>query len=73
MMTRLLEKAFKKMSRLPEIEQNALARWILDEIDSEKLWDKKFAESEDALAKLALEALEEDEQGNATHLDIDKL
>lgn len=72
-MTRLLEKAFKKMSRLPEIEQNALARWILDEIDSEKMWDKKFAESEDALAKLALEALEEDEQGKAVNLDIDEL
>ena len=35
-MTILLEKAFSEASRLPEIEQNVLARWVLDEIDSDK-------------------------------------
>jgi hypothetical protein len=72
-MTSLLEKAFEEASKLPEIEQNALARWMLAEIEAEKKWDKKFAESEDALAKLAQKALKEDEAGKTSDLDIDKL
>ena len=58
-MTTMLEKAFAEASRLPDIEQNALARWLLDEIESERKWDNLFAESEDELARLALEALAE--------------
>ena len=72
-MTSMLEKAFREASKLPDIEQNTLARWVLDEIESEKKWDRKFAESEDTLAKLALEALEEENQGNTTDLDPEKL
>jgi hypothetical protein len=33
--TTLLEKVFKKAGRLPEVEQNALAKWGLDELHSE--------------------------------------
>ncbi len=35
-MTTLLEKAFEEASKLSELEQNALARWLIDEIISEK-------------------------------------
>lgn len=56
-MTTMLEKAFAEASRLPDIEQNALARWLLEEIESERKWDRIFAESEDELGRLALEAL----------------
>ncbi len=35
-MTELLEKAFQEASELPEPEQNVLARWLMDEIISEK-------------------------------------
>ncbi len=72
-MTTLLEKVLEKISNLPEIEQNAIARWILEEIESDQKWSKKFAGSEDVLEKLALEALEEDQQGKTTRLDIKKL
>jgi len=34
--TKLLEKAFEEASKLSELEQNALARWLIDEIISEK-------------------------------------
>ena len=57
-MTKLLEKAFKKASLLSAGEQNALAKWMIEEIESEKKWDETFAESEDILDKLADEALE---------------
>ena len=57
-MTKLLEKAFKRASKLPDAEQNALAKWLIEELEAEKKWEKKFAESEDVLDRLADEALE---------------
>jgi len=72
-MTSMLEKAFSKASMLPDIEQNALAKWVLDEIESDRKWDKLFAESESTLAELALEALGEERQGKTTKLEIDQL
>lgn len=72
-MTSMLEKAFSEASKLPDIEQNALARWVLEEIESDKKWDALFAESEDSLGALALEALSEEQQGNTTKLDSEEL
>lgn len=72
-MTKLLEKAFKKASQLPEVEQNALAKWMLEELESTKEWDKTFAESENILETLADEALTEHRQGKTKNLDIGKL
>ena len=46
-MTKLLEKAFEEASKLPELEQNVLAKRLLDELTAEKKWDKAFASSED--------------------------
>ncbi len=62
-MTRLLEKAFEEVSQLPEIEQNAIARWLMEEVIAEKKWAKLVAESEDALEKMADEALKEHVSG----------
>ncbi|SDX62522.1 hypothetical protein SAMN05421644_10819 [Allochromatium warmingii] len=72
-MTSLLEKAFDLASKLPALEQNILARTLLDEIESEKKWDELFAESEDFLAQMAVEALREEAQGMTTELDFNKL
>ncbi len=72
-MTSMLEKAFSEASKLPNIEQNSLARWVLDEIESGRKWDQLFSESEDMLAELAVAALKEEKHGKTTKLDIDKL
>jgi hypothetical protein len=72
-MTSLLQKAFDVASKLPTLEQNILARTVLDVIDSERKWDDLFAESEDFLAQLATEALREEAQGTTTELDPNKL
>ena len=72
-MTQLLEKAFKKASKLSEMEQNIIAKWLIDELESEKKWEKLFAGSEDLLEKLADEGLAEHAQGKTNPLDIDKL
>lgn len=68
-MTRLLEEAFAKASRLPSGEQDALGDWLLKELESENRWRKLFAGSSDALAKLAAEAVAEDEAGQTRELD----
>jgi hypothetical protein len=58
-MTQLLERAFAEVSKLPVLQQNILARWLIDELLVEKKWDSLFADSEDFLAELADEALNE--------------
>ena len=56
-MTQLLHRAFNKAAKLPKSDQNAFARWVLDELKSEGRWEKTFLKSEKQLAALADEAL----------------
>jgi len=72
-MTKLLEKAFKEASRLTEKEQNTFAKWLLEELVTEKKWEKLFTKSEDVLSKLADEALEEDAEGKTKKLNLENL
>ena len=72
-LTDLLEQAFAKASKLPPKEQDAIAVWLLKELESEKRWNGAFADSQDALSKLGSEALAEHRQGNTQELDPDKL
>jgi hypothetical protein len=72
-MTQLLERAFAEAAKLPDLQQNILARWLLDELLMEKKWDSLFAESEDLLADLANEALKEHRAGKTKRLDLDEL
>ena len=72
-MTDLLKKAFGEASRLHEAEQDAIARWLLEELASERRWDAAFANSQDQLARLALEALAEHRAGRTQTLDPDSL
>ena len=72
-MTKLLKKAFEEASMLPEMDQNALAKWVLEELHSERAWAKSFAESEDVLENLADEALAEKRKGETGPLDLDRL
>lgn len=62
-MTQLLERAFVEASKLDASEQDTLARWILEELESERRWDQLFAESQDELGIMAQEALEEHRKG----------
>lgn len=72
-MTQLLEKVFAEVEKLPVLEQNALAKWLLNELSSEKHWDKAFAESEEILGKLADEALADHKKEKTRPLDPDSL
>ena len=62
-MTQLLQTAFEEVTKLPELEQNRLALWLLEELASEKRWETWFAESEDQFSQLAEEALAEPRAG----------
>ncbi len=72
-MTKLLERAFKKASKLPEVEQNALAKWLLEELEAQKEWEKRFAQSEDVLDLLADEALDVHRKGKSKPMDFSRL
>jgi hypothetical protein len=72
-MTEALEKAFEEASRLPRQEQDLVAKWLLAELADEKAWDRRFGESQDAIAKLADEALGEVSNGEVQALDPTKL
>jgi len=58
-MTQLLDQAIKELLQLPASEQDALASILLAELAAEKRWTESFAKSQDLLAKLAEQALNE--------------
>jgi hypothetical protein len=72
-MTALLEQAFIEASKLSPSEQDTLARWILEELASERRWEYLFAQSTDVLEQLADEALAEFRAGRTQVLDPDTL
>jgi len=72
-MTELLKKAFDEASRLRDQEQDAIARWLLEELVTEGRWSQTFAQSPDALERLAGEALKEHRNGRSQPLDPDQL
>lgn len=56
-MTKLFERAVEKTRKLPGPEQDAIAVRILEELEDEERWRRAFTRSQDALAKLAQEAM----------------
>ena len=68
-MTELLRQAIREMEKLPSEEQDALAAWILAELASERRWAQLLNRSQDVLAQLAQEALEEHRRGETQPLE----
>ena len=73
MITKQFEKVIEKVGSLPEDDQNALAEWILEELEDEKRWQKSFSESQDVLEKMAEKALKDREQGTVKPFDLSGL
>ena len=72
-MATLLDRAMSEISKLPKRERDRLARWLLEEMASEKRWDETFEGSSDTLDRLAAEALVEHRRGRSKPLDPRKL
>ncbi len=62
-MTQLLERAYSQVIQLPDTDQDAIAALILETLADEAHWTEQFANSQDALAKLAQEAMAEHKAG----------
>ena len=72
-MSNLLEEVFAKLQQLPEADQDSIAAWLLEELESERRWEGLLANSADALGHLADETLAEHFRGDTKELDPDEL
>ena len=72
-MSDLFDRAVQKARSLPEAEKNVIATIMLEELEDEARWKQSFSQSQDVLAKLAAEAMEEDRKGETKELDPDLL
>ncbi len=69
-MTDSLQQAFAAASQLPIHDQDAIARWIMAELQAEAKWSELFNNSQDALSKrCASEALDEHSSGETLDWD----
>jgi hypothetical protein len=68
-MTELLKKAFDAVSKLPPETQDAIAARMLMELVDERRWDEAFVGSQDKLARMADEAIEEFKAGKTLPLE----
>jgi hypothetical protein len=68
-----LVEALLQAKTLPEADQQALAKWVADEVSDERKWQRSFAACQERLRKLADEALAEYAAGRTQVLDIEKL
>jgi len=68
-MTQLLEDALRKVGKLSEDEQNAIASQILATLEDEEAWEKTLRKNTAKLRNLAAKAHEEHRQGKTRPLD----
>lgn len=72
-MTKLLEKAFREASSLPDTLQDLLAQELVDEIEWEKKWDSTLENSQGLLDSLADKAKKEFKEGKTLEQGFDEL
>jgi hypothetical protein len=72
-MTQLLAQAMAEVEKLPQLEQDAIATMILDELADEARWQEAFARTQNQLSKLAAQAREEIQAGRVRKMGVDEL
>ena len=72
-MTKALEKAFVKASRLSKAAQEELAKQLLADIEGELKWDQTLATSQDFLENMANKARDGLRQRKTTKKGFDEL
>jgi hypothetical protein len=70
-MNALLNKAIAAVSKLPDADQEAIAREVLDRLEADARWDQLLADprSESALSKLVAEARADIARGDVLDFD----
>ena len=64
-MTTILDRAVSKARKLHPEQQDALGAILLEEMETEAAWDRRFEASQDLLGRLADEALTDVAAGRA--------
>lgn len=72
-MTKLFQQVVGKVSQLPDTEQDAIERLVLDEMESDRRWTDLLAKSPKTLERLADEAWAEHEAGKSEPLDPERM
>lgn len=72
-MTNLLQQAITKMQALPDVEQDAIATVILEELADEQRWHAAFARSQDELSNWASKVRQDIQSGRIRKAGIDEL
>jgi hypothetical protein len=72
-MSELLEQALAEVQKLPPDQQDTIAALILDELADEGKWNRAFADSQDALTRLAAKVREEKRAGRTHEQGFDEL
>lgn len=68
-MTKLLNRVFQEVARLPGTDQDRIAHLILAELQAEADWDERFRRSQDKLSRLVKAAREETARGDVLDED----
>jgi hypothetical protein len=68
-MTGLLQEALRRVDSLSRDEQDAIASQIIETLDDEEEWARRFRDQPSTLGSLAREALEEHRRGETRPLD----
>jgi hypothetical protein len=68
-----MEQAIERLRAVPELQQEQLARFVLNELEEDSRWSASTAAHVDALRRLADQVLAEDEKGATEPLDPDSL
>jgi uncharacterized membrane protein YccC len=73
-MTNLLTEAFQKSQSLPDYLQDELAQQLIEDIENELQWQQELSQLQSPLLeRLALQALNDSQQGKTKVMGFDEL
>ena len=72
-MSPLLDQAVAKAGKLPSAQQDAIAAFILEEIEDDRLWDEALARAPGKMTALAARAEEQVKAGRCRTAGFDEL
>ena len=64
-----MKQAFEEASKMPEVDQEAFAEFLLAELQDDREWRARFSSRPDVLSKLADEARADHESGRTRPFD----
>ena len=72
-MIKILEDAIDKLRQLPEVDQEAVARFVLHELEEDREWRRTSEIHTEALSTLVSEVIAEDDRGGCPNLDPERM